>query len=203
FDRVVSATRGMASQRIAGVCLSCSLILGMVAMPGGWYALANGCMLTMTLTVKDTQDGFAGTTGTIWTIAPDCTFRVSRLFGQHVAAPHLQGSLTPEQQARLADLLAKTVVAELPAQGGETPSVNARRITLEYGGKVSVLSMGPGDRDLDALRAGGPRGPARRLLEVAGAGKGTLGQWPRGKGGGRTGRLVPHGRYRIGVRLNS
>jgi hypothetical protein len=165
----------MASQRIAGVCLSCSLILGMVAMPGGWYALAHGCMLKMTLTVKDTQDGFAGTTGTSWTIEPDCTFRVSRLFGQHVAEPHLQGSLTPEQQARLSDILAKTAVAELPAQMGETPLVNARRITLEYGGKVSVLSMGPGDRDMDARRAGGPLDPARRLREVADAVKDMLG----------------------------
>ena len=175
FDSVLSATRGIASQRIAGVCLSFSLILEMVAMPGGWYALANGCLLKMTLTVKDTQDGVAGTTGTIWTIEPDCTFRVSRIFGQHVAEPHLQGSLTPEQQARLSDILAKTAVAELPAQMGETPSVNARRITLEYGGKVAVLSMGPGDRDMDALRAGGPLDPARRLLEVADAAKDMLG----------------------------
>src|SRR5215813_5471205 len=129
-DSILSATRGMASQRIAWVCLSVSLILGMVAMPGGWYALANGCMLKMTLTVKDTQDGFAGTTGTIWTIEPDCTFRVSRLFGQHVAEPHLKGTLTPEQQARLSAVLAQTAASQLPAQMGETPSVNARRMVL-------------------------------------------------------------------------
>ena len=174
-DSVLSATRGMASQRIAGVCLSFSLSLGMVAMLGGGSALAKGCMLTMTLSVKDTQDGFAGTTGTIWTIEPDCTFRVSRLFGQHVAEPHLQGSLTPEHQARLSAILANTAVAELPAQMGETPAVNARRIAVEYGGKVAVLSMGPGERDRDALRAGGPRDPARRLLEVAEAVKDMLG----------------------------
>src|SRR5262249_48357267 len=64
-NSVLSATRGMASQRIAGMCLSCSLLVGMVAMLGGGSALATGCMLTMTLIVKDTQDGFAGTTGTI------------------------------------------------------------------------------------------------------------------------------------------
>src|SRR5262249_11292303 len=154
---------------IAWVCLSVSLILGMVAMPGGWYALANGCMLKMTLTVKDTQDGFAGTTGTIWTIEPDCTFRVSRLFGQHVAEPHLQASLTPQQQARLSTIVANTAVAQLPAEMGETPSVSARRITLEYGGKVSVLSMGPADRNMDAPRPGGLLAPARRLREVAAA----------------------------------
>jgi len=174
-DSVWSATCGMKSQCLAGVCLSFSLILGTVAMPGGWYALATGCVLKMTLTVKDTQDGFAGTTGTVWTIGLDCTFRVSRLFGQHVAEPHLKGSLTPEQEAQLSAILAKAAAVELPAQIGETTLVNARRITLEYGGKVSVLSMGPGDRDLDALRASGPLDPARRLLEVADAVKDMLG----------------------------
>ena len=104
---------------IVGVCLSFGLILGMVAIQDGWHALANGCMLKMTRTVKDTQDGFAGTTGTVWMIEPDCTFRVSRLFGPHVAEPHLKGALTPEQQARLSAVLAKTAVSELPAQIGD------------------------------------------------------------------------------------
>jgi len=152
---------------IVGVCLSFGLILGMVAIQDGWHALANGCMLKMTLTVKDTQDGFAGTTGTVWMIEPDCTFRVSRLFGPHVAEPHLKGALTPEQQARLSAVLAKTAVSELPAQIGDATQVNAHRITLQYGGKDAVLSLGSGDRDLDAIRAGDPRDPARRLLEVA------------------------------------
>jgi len=152
---------------IVGVCLSFGLILGIVAIQDGWYALANGCMLKMTLTVKDTQDGFAGTTGTVWTIEPDCTFRVSRLIGPHVAEPHLKGTLTPEQQARLSAVLAQTAASELPTRMGDAPQVNARRITLHYGGKDAVLSLGAGDRDLDAIRAGDPRDPARRLLEVA------------------------------------
>jgi hypothetical protein len=165
----------MQSQGIAGVCLSLSLIVGTVAMPGGWDALATGCGLKMTLTVKDTQDGFAGTTGTVWTIGLDCTFRVSRLFGPQVAEPHLTGRLTPEHEARLSALLAKAAAAELPAQLGETTLVNARRITLEYGGTISVLSLEPGDRAMDALRARGPRDPARRLLEVAEAVQDMLG----------------------------
>jgi hypothetical protein len=58
---------------------------------------------------------------------------------------------------------------------GEVTRVNARRITAEYDGKVSVLSLGPGDLDLDAIRMSGPRDPARRLLEVADAVKEILG----------------------------
>jgi len=159
----------MTSQCIVGICLAFGLLVGTVAMPGGWHALANGCMLKMPLTVKDTQDGFAGTTGTVWMIELDCTFRISRLFGQQVAEPHRWGSLTPAQQARLSAILAKVAVPELPAQMGETTRVNAHRITAEYDGKVSVLSLSPGDRDIDAIRTSGPRDPARRLLAVVDA----------------------------------
>src|SRR5262249_24120549 len=165
----------MRPQRIVRVCLSFGLILGMVAVPGVWDTFANDCPLKMTLTVKDTQDGFAGTTGTVWTIEPDCTFCVSRIFNQNVAEPHLKGHLTPEQQARLSEVLAKDAPAELPAQIGEASSVNARRITLEYGGKVSILTMAAGDRDMGAIRTGDPLLPARRLLEVAEAVKDMLG----------------------------
>jgi hypothetical protein len=165
----------MKYQSIVGVCLSIGLIFGMVVVPGVWHAVANSCTLKMTLTVKDTQDGFVGPTGTVWTIEPDCTFRVSRIFNQNVAEPHLKGRLTPEQQARLSEVLAKDAPAELPAQIGEASSVNARRITLEYGGKVSILTMAAGDRDMGAIRTGDPLHPARRLLEVAEAVKDMLG----------------------------
>lgn len=162
----MSTILGMTSQCIVGMCLVFDLLVGTVAMSGDWHTLANGCMLKMPLTVKDTQDGFAGTTGTVWTIELDCTFRISRLFGQHVAEPHRWGSLTPEQQARLSAILAEAAMLELPTQMGKTTRVNARRITAEYDGKVSVLSLSPGDRDIDAIRTSGPRDPARRLLEV-------------------------------------
>ena len=171
----MSAILGMTSQCIVVICLAFGLLVGTAAMPGGWHALANGCMLKMPLTVKDTQDGFAGTTGTVWMIELDCTFRISRLFGQQVAEPHRWGSLTPAQQARLSAILAKVAVPELPAQMGETTRVNAHRITAEYDGKVSVLSLSPGDSDIDAIRTSGPRDPARRLLEVADAVKEILG----------------------------
>jgi hypothetical protein len=105
----------------------------------------------------------------------DCTFRISRLFGQHVAEPYRWGSLTSEQQAQLSAILDKAAVPELPAQMGETTRVNARRITAEYDGKVSVLSLSPGDSDVDAIRTSGPRDPARRLLEVVDAVKEILG----------------------------
>ena len=157
----------MKCQRIADVCWSIGLIIGMAAVPAVGHAGTNSGTLKMTLTVKDTQDGFAGTTGTVWRIEPDGAFRVSRIFNQNVAEPHLKGCLTPEQQARLSAVLAKEVPAELPAQIGDASPVNAHRITLQFGDRVSVLSVGAGDREIGAIRSGDPHHPARRLLEVA------------------------------------
>jgi hypothetical protein len=142
LDSVWSATCGLQSQGIAGVCLSLSLIVGTVAMPGGWDALATGCGLKMTLTVKDTQDGFAGTTGTVWTIGLDCTFRVSRVFGPQVAEPHRTGRLTPEHEARLSAPWPRPRRRSCRRSWRDDPGERAPA-TLEYGGTISVLSLSP------------------------------------------------------------
>src|SRR5437868_3790332 len=69
------------------------------------HAHAADCPAKPMLTVKDSQDGFAGKTGTSWTIKSDCSFEVSRFRGEQVSPPHLKGQLTPEQQSRLAAVL--------------------------------------------------------------------------------------------------
>jgi hypothetical protein len=40
--------------------------------------MAEECPLSAPLVLKDTQSGFAGETGDVWTIAPDCSFTVAR-----------------------------------------------------------------------------------------------------------------------------
>ena len=55
----------------------------------------------------------------------------------------------------------------LPEQLGSGPQVNARRITLSYGAKQSVLSLPPGGRDLTALRAAAGDDSTRLMLELA------------------------------------
>jgi hypothetical protein len=129
--------------------------------------LAQECPLTTPLTIKDTQDGFAGQTGTVWTVAPDCSFTVARQIGTKITDPIRQGRLTPPQEALLKEQLARTQVAEMPAQFGSGPQVNARRITLSYGGKVSVLVLPAGGGELRALRAAAGDDLAGRLLELA------------------------------------
>ena len=55
----------------------------------------------------------------------------------------------------------------MPAQFGSGPQVNARRITLDYGGKQSVLSLPPGGGDLGALRATAGDDSTRLMLDLA------------------------------------
>jgi hypothetical protein len=137
--------------------------------------MAEECPLSAPLTLKDTQGGFAGETGTVWTIASDCSFTIARQIGLKVLDPHKQGQLTREQQARLKELLDRMAVAPLPERLGGEPQVNARRITLSYGGKQSALSLPAGSGDLNALRAVAGDDPAGRILELAHTLKGMTG----------------------------
>lgn len=137
--------------------------------------MAQECPLTTPLTVKDIQSGVAGKTGTVWTIAPDCSFTVAQQIGPETTEPRSKGRLTPQQQARLKGLLARAAIENMPAQLGGGPRVNARQITLSYGGKVSVLTLPPGGGDLGALRATAGDDPASRLLELADVVKGMTG----------------------------
>jgi hypothetical protein len=114
------------------------------------------------LTVRDTQDGFAGKTGTIWTIKPDCSYEVARFRGTEVSPPHLKGQLTPEQQSQLASALAAAAVETLPANIGAPAPVNSRQISIDYGGKTAVLNLGMGDPAL----AGPSHDPAHRVVEI-------------------------------------
>ncbi len=144
--------------RIASWLLASAVVC--MALPH--QAQAADCPVKPMLTVKDTQDGFAGTTGTIWTIKPDCSYDVARLRGGEVSPPHLKGQLTPEQQSQLAAALSAAAVETLPARIGEPAPVNSRQISIEYGGKTAVLNLGMGDPALP----GASNDTARRVVEI-------------------------------------
>jgi hypothetical protein len=112
--------------------------------------MAQDCPLPTPSTLKDTQSGFAGETGTVWTIAPDCSFTVARQIGLKTLDPHNQGRLTSDQQAQLKQSLDRMAAANLPNQLGGAPQVNARQITLAYGGKQAMVTLPPGGGDLSA-----------------------------------------------------
>ena len=146
-------------------------------------ALAIACMIPMhrtqavdcpaksMLMIKDSQEGFAGKTGTIWIIKPDCSFEVARFNGENVSAPHAKGQLTPEQQAQLAAVLSNQGVATLPEQTGQPAPVNSRQISIGYDGKTAVLDLGMGDEAARNLPDA-----AHRILEISKAVRGVTGQ---------------------------
>ena len=129
--------------------------------------MAEECPLSAPLVLKDIQSGFAGETGNVWTIAPDCSFTVARQVGLSVLPPHKQGQLTAQQRSHLKEFMDRMTATVLPGQFGSGPQVNARRITLDYGGKQSVLSLPPGGGDLGALRAAAGDDATRLMLDLA------------------------------------
>jgi hypothetical protein len=137
--------------------------------------MAQECPLTAPLIMKDTQGGFAGQTGTVWTVAPDCSFTVARQIGAKTADPYKQGRLTPEQQALLKEMMDQMAAAPLPERLGSGPQANARQIMFSYGDREAVLTLAPGGGDLGALRAAAGDDAARRMLEMADTLKGMTG----------------------------
>jgi hypothetical protein len=129
--------------------------------------MAEECPLSAPLVLKDTQSGFAGETGNVWTIAPDCSFTVARQIGINVLEPYKKGQLTPEQRTHLKELMDRMTATALPEQLGGGPQVNARRVTLSYGGKQSVLTLPPGGGDLGTLRAAAGDDSTRLMLDLA------------------------------------
>jgi len=119
------------------------------------------------LVLKDVQGGFAGETGRVWTISPDGGYTVARQIGLKELDPDQQGRLTPEQWAQLKALLDRMAVLALPRQLGGAPQVNARRITLSYGGQLSVLNLPPAGGGPGASRSAAGDDPARLILQLA------------------------------------
>jgi hypothetical protein len=75
--------------------------------------------------------------------------------------------LTAQQRTQLKEFMDRMTAAALPAQFGSGPQVNARRITLDYGGRQSVLSLPPGGGDLGAVRAAAGDDSTRFMLDLA------------------------------------
>jgi hypothetical protein len=128
--------------------------------------MAQESSLSAPLVLKDVQSGFAGETGRVWTISPDGGYTVARQIGLKELEPDQQGRLTPQQWAQLKTLLDRLAVTA-PRQLGGAPQVNARRITLSYGGKQSVLNLPPAGGDPGASRSAAGDDPTRLILQLA------------------------------------
>jgi hypothetical protein len=137
--------------------------------------MAHECPLSTSLTMKDVQSGFAGETGTVWTIAPDCSFTIARQLGSKILASHKRGRLTPAQQTHLKEMVDRMSGTELSRQLGGAPQVNARRISLSYGGRETALTLAPGGGDVGGLRPSVEDARTKHVLDLAAAIKDMLG----------------------------
>jgi hypothetical protein len=156
-----------ASCRISVPAWAAGFALLLAALLSSTLAMSEQCPLSSPLVVKDLQDGFAGQTGSIWTVSVDCTITVARQVGQKVSEPYYRGRLSAEQQVELRNALKKTSLADLPPEAGTGgPPVNARRVVVAMGSRVSTLTLTPGS-DLDAARAAVGNRAAGQLLELA------------------------------------
>jgi hypothetical protein len=123
---------------------------------GAYLTEANGQhMLKEKLVLREEQGGFAGLTGTIWTIEPSGHWRVESFrpdkAGNEELTTRREGRMTAEQLATLAKGLAAQDLASLPAKLGRDAKVNPHRYSLKFGKKHSTLA-GVGPRRDQSIR---------------------------------------------------
>lgn len=138
-------------------------------------SVAEECLLSAQLIVKETQSGVVGETGTVWTIAPDCSFTIARQVGHKVFEPHKSGRLTSEQQARLKAMLEGVSAPQVASAAEGAPAVNPHRITLSYGARHTVLTLPPGSTEKNRTQAFGDD-HTKSILDLTAALKDMLGR---------------------------
>lgn len=104
-----------------------------------------GSALRETLTLRDSQDGFAGSSGTVTTIEPSGAWRLSRFLNETTRPPHREGRLTEDRLAKLAGALATLDLPSLPRRMGPEVPVNPRTLTVALGAHTSTLVLKGGE----------------------------------------------------------
>jgi len=100
--------------------------------------------LTETLTLKDGQSGFVGTTGFVWTVRRDGSWDRKRFINAKTNKPDHQGKLPPKQLQALADVLAHAQAYKLPDQLGKFRGANPHVVTLTWGKRKCAWTLPPG-----------------------------------------------------------
>ena len=100
--------------------------------------------LTATLTLKDGQGGFVGTTGLIWTVRPDGSWDRKRFINRMMRKADQQGKLTAKELQSLADVLAHAQVDKLPPKMGKFRGANPHVVTLTWGKHQCAWTLSPG-----------------------------------------------------------
>jgi hypothetical protein len=101
--------------------------------------------LRAALTLRDSQGGFAGYSGELWTISPDGHFTIAHFLNDKTAEPNWKRDLSPEQLKSLAQVLCRNHFLQLPNELGSKPEVNPHSLTLSFGKKQATLVFPAGD----------------------------------------------------------
>jgi hypothetical protein len=104
------------------------------------------------LILREEQGGYAGITGTVWTIEPSGQWRVARFSPNKDGTERLStlrtGTLSPADLESLARTLDAQDLMGLPETTGPKAKVNPHRITLKFGRKTATLEGVPPRRNL-------------------------------------------------------
>jgi hypothetical protein len=119
--------------------------------------------------VVDVQGGFAGFTGTAWTIEPSGKWTTARVFNQK-RDMEKTGALTKDQLAKLAKELAAYDLSSLKGFG--KPVTNPHQVTVRWGKQEATLIVAPGG----ALPKPGTDSLDARYAGIASAVKDVIGE---------------------------
>jgi hypothetical protein len=113
------------------------------------------------LVIRDSQGGFAGFSGWIWTIEPDGGWRREPFLNEDVRKADQTGKLTAEDLAALAKDLEEHGLLKLPENIGGEPMVNPHVFTITFGKLQSQLVLGAGAELPEPEGKGKPKGADR------------------------------------------
>jgi hypothetical protein len=135
------------------------------ACVGSAAAMGAGPLLPLTekVELQELQTGFAGTTGTVWTVEPDGRYTIAGKVNEQLT-PRQEGTLDAAQLSKIAETLAAADAENLPTEMGEPPPVNPQTIILRVGEKSSTFNTIGG---VDPDQAAGDDDPRSRLLKIA------------------------------------
>lgn len=117
------------------------------------------------LILRDSQTGFAGESGQLWTVEPDGSWRRQSFLNQMVREPDRRGRFTEDQLRALASALAKYDLPGLPERIGKDPGVNPHVFAISFGKQQTAL-VGQGGATLPAADPQNAEAPAQRFAEL-------------------------------------
>ncbi len=107
--------------------------------------LAQDGRLQQKLELRDSQSGFVGLSGQVWTVEPSGRWNVARFINEQVQEPHFSGQLTYGQLNGLAGVLAAQDFIKLPNRFGRELNVNPRTLTIRFGTTEKLLILNAGE----------------------------------------------------------